>query len=86
MILASALEFVNTISGFKAAKGCVNSDSGRKILDELPTDLGRCMRDDKIVVMLTAPSMRRQRDRKLREEVTDGGPEKKDQATVTGMV
>ena len=63
----------------------MSSDSGRKILDELPTDLGRCMRDDKIVVMLTAPSMRRQRERKLRE-VTEEEPEKKDQATVTGMV
>ena len=43
------------------------------------------MRDDKIVVMLTAPSMRRQRERKLRE-VTEEEPEKKDQATVTGTV
>ena len=43
------------------------------------------MRDDKIVVMLTAPTMRRrERERKLREVTEE--PEKKDQAAVTGTV
>ena len=40
----------------------------------------RCMRDDNLVTMLTAPSVRR-RERKLREEEVSGEQEKKDRST-----